>query len=121
VGVTFRKCVLYVTDKLLIENGFELTDKHMQFAQNIIKIQHPLIGGLYSTLLQGKPYSCGCRTANTIQIVYCKKRKYWITISTKRCKGDQVAVYDSLFTWLDAETRATIMKMFVLKKLETLL
>ena len=50
--VTFRKCVLNVNDKLLIENGFELTDKHTQFAQNIIKSQHPLIGGLYSTLLQ---------------------------------------------------------------------
>jgi len=27
------------------------------------------------------------------------------------CKGDQVAVYDSLFTWLYAETRTTITKV----------
>ena len=32
VWVTFEKCVLYATDKLLIENGSELTDKHIHFA-----------------------------------------------------------------------------------------
>lgn len=37
-------------------------------------------------------------------------------MSTKWCNGDQVAVYDSLFTWLDAEIRATITKIFGLKK-----
>lgn len=35
---------------------------------------------------------------------------------TKWCNGDQVTVYDYLFTWLDAETKATIMKIFGLKK-----
>ena len=30
VWVTFERCVLYATDKLLIENGSELTDKHVQ-------------------------------------------------------------------------------------------
>jgi len=37
-------------------------------------------------------------------------------MSTKWCKGDQVAVYNLLFTRLDAENRTTIMKMFGLKK-----
>ena len=37
-------------------------------------------------------------------------------MSTKWCSGDEVAVYNSLFTHLDAETRATIMKMFGLKR-----
>ena len=116
VWVTFERCVLYTTDKLLIENGSELTDKHIHFAQSIIKSQYPSLGGLHSTLLQEKPYLRGCRTANTIQIVYCKKRRHWVTVSTKWCNGDEVAVYDSLFTRLDAETRATIMKMFGLKR-----
>ena len=48
------------TDKLLIENGSELTDKHMQFVHNLIKSQYPIIGGLHSTMLQGKPYSHVC-------------------------------------------------------------
>ena len=37
VWVTFERCVLYTTDKLLMENGPELTDKHIDFAQSIIK------------------------------------------------------------------------------------
>ena len=37
-------------------------------------------------------------------------------MSTKWCSGDEVAVYNSLFTQLDAETRGTIMKMFGLKR-----
>ena len=73
VWVTIGRCVLYVTDELLIENGSELMDKHMQFAQNLIKSRYPLIGGLHLTILQGKPYSRGCRAANTIQIVYSQR------------------------------------------------
>ena len=113
---TFERCVFQVSDKVLIENGAELTDKHMQFAQCMIKKQFPSVGGLNSTLLQDKPPSLGSRTANTIQIVHCKKRRHWITVSTKWCQGDHVAVYDSVFVRLDAETRTTIKKMFRLKK-----
>ena len=116
VWTTFERCVFQVSDKVLIENGAELTDKHMQFAQCMIKKQFPSVGGLNSTLLQDKPPSLGSRTANTIQIVHCKKRRHWITVSTKWCQGDHVAVYDSVFVRLDAETRTTIMKMFRLKK-----
>ena len=116
VWATFERCVLLVSDKVLIENGEELTDKHMQFTQCMIKKQFPSIGGLYSTLLQDKPPSFRSRTANTIQVVHCKKRKHWITTSTKWCKDNQVAVYDSVFVRLDAETRTTIMKIFRLKK-----
>lgn len=96
--VTFERCALYTIDKLLIENGSELTDKDIYFAQSNIKSQYPSLGGLHSTLLQEKPYFRGCRTANTIQIVYCKNRRHWVTVSTKWCNGDKVAVYDSLFT-----------------------
>ena len=82
----------------------------------MIKKQFPSVGGLNSTLLQDKPSLFGSRTANTIQIVHCKKRRHWITVSTKWCKGDYVAVYDSVFVRSDVETRTTIMKMFRLKK-----
>ena len=83
VWTAFERCVLQVSDKVLIENGAELTDKHMQFVQCMIKKRFPSVGGLYSTLLQDKPSSLGSRTANTIQIVHCKKRRHWITVSTK--------------------------------------
>ena len=35
--VRCAKCVLDITDKTIIEHGDELTDKHMQIAQNLLK------------------------------------------------------------------------------------
>ena len=74
----------------------------------------PLEG--FVQLLLNKSSSRGNRTANTIQIVHCKNRRHWITASTKWCKNNEVAVYDSVFKRLDVETRTTIMRMFGLKK-----
>ena len=44
--------VLQENDRLIIQQEGELTNKHISFAQNLIKTQFPLIGGLKSTLLQ---------------------------------------------------------------------
>ena len=82
----------------------------------MIKQQFLSVRGLCSTLFQNKLLSESYTSANTIQIVHCKRRKLWIAISTKWCKNNQVAVYDLLFKKLDAETRNTIIKMFGLKK-----
>ena len=46
------KCVLDITDKTLIEHSDELTNKHIQMAQNLLKCQFPLVGGLQNTLKQ---------------------------------------------------------------------
>ena len=96
VWVTFERCILHVGDKLLIESGKELTDKHIHFAQSMVKKQFPPVGGLCPTLLQNASSSRGNRTANTIQIVHCQKRRHWITISTKWCKNNEVVVYDCI-------------------------
>jgi len=77
------------------------------------------VTGLYSALLQ--PSLLGTRTSKTAPVVHCKKRKHWITVSTKWCIGDQVAVYDSMFTKLDADTRTMIMTMLYLKKTEDII
>lgn len=90
--------------------------RHIHYAQSMIKKQFPSIGGRCSTLFQNKLPSKSYTSANTIQIVYCKRREHWITVFIKWCKNNQVAVYHSLFKRLDAETRNTIMKMFGLKK-----
>ena len=42
-----------IADKEIIETGMELIDKHIQYAQYLIKKQFSTIGGLCSTLLQG--------------------------------------------------------------------
>ena len=80
----------------------------------MIKNQFLLVSGLKSTLLQTRKVK-GQRTASNIQIVHCKKREHWIVVSTKWSKSNQVTVYDSIFTKLDAESRSTILHMFGLK------
>ena len=114
VWVTFDRCSLLVSDRITIETGKQLSDKHINLAQRMIKNQFPSVGGLKSTLLQMTKVK-GQRTANSIQIVHCKKREHWIVVSTKWSKSSQVMVYDSVFTKLDAESRSTILRMFGLK------
>ena len=80
----------------------------------MIKNQFPSVGGLKSTLLQTRKVK-GQRTANSIQIVHCKKGEHWVVVSTKWSKNSQVTVYDSIFTKLDGESRRTILHMFGLK------
>ena len=82
-------------------------------AQYLLKRQFPLVGGLYNTLKQ-KQLVIGC-TANTIQIIYCTRRKHWITVSTKGCAPGEVNVYDTIFDKLDYETRDIIKRMFSVK------
>ena len=104
-----------LSDKMAIEQGGEMTDKHMQMAQHLVRIQFPVVGGLQSTLLQQKKKK-GIWTMSTVQIIYCNKRSHWITATTKFCKPGQVNIYDSMFSKLDAETRTIVKQMFGLKK-----
>ena len=108
---------LQENERLIIEQGGELTDKHIGFAQKLTKAQFTLIGGLKSTLLQQKSMKGAC-TTNTIQIIHCKKQGHWIVASTKWCKPGDVNIYDMLFSKLDAEGRTTVKQMFGLKQMK---
>ena len=112
--ITFDRHILQMTDKAALEHGEELSDRHIQMAQSIMKKQFLLIKGLRNTLLQGQ-IVIGC-TVNTIQIVHCNKRKHWVTVTTKWCQRNKVSVYDTLFDKLDFETKGVMKKMFALKK-----
>ena len=104
------KCVLNIT---IIEHGDDLTDKHIQMAQNLLKCQFPLVGGLQNTLKQRK-LVIGC-TAKTIQIIHCTRRRHWMTLSTKGCPAGEVNVYDTIFDKIDYETRDATKRMFLIK------
>lgn len=54
VWITYGNHTLKLSDKRAIEQGEEMTDKHIQMAQHLAKIQFPVVGGLQSTLLQQK-------------------------------------------------------------------
>ena len=53
-GVWVQLCrnTLTMEDKCIIEDGHQLTDKHINFASCLISRQFPQIGGLRTTLLQ---------------------------------------------------------------------
>ena len=59
-------------------------------------------------------------TANTVQIIHCEKRSHWIVASIIFAKSGCVNIYDTMFARLDAETRATVKKVFGLKSVEGL-
>ena len=113
--ITHGNHTLQLSDKVANEKAKELTDKHMQIVQHLVKIQFPVVGGLQSALLQQKNKK-GSWTMNTVQIIYCNKRNHWITITTKFCKLGGVNIYDSMFSKLDVETHATVKQLFGLKR-----
>ena len=43
-------------DKNILQRGGKLTDKHINYAQRVLKIMFPTINDLYLTLLQDKPH-----------------------------------------------------------------
>ena len=95
-------CTLNFEDKEIIDTGMELTDRHIQYAQQLVKIQFSTIGGLCSTLLQYKSHNY--LPQNSVQVVFCNSKCHWIVVSNINCNKGVVNVYDSLFKELDDET-----------------
>ena len=109
IWVQYDRTRLNLNDKIILQRGDELSDKHIQYAQKLIKEQFPFIGGLFSTLLQEKCYNLH---DGSVQIIHCLSRHHWIAVSNVGCNKNSVNVYDSLFPDVDATTCALIKNMF---------
>ena len=89
-----------------IEQGDWLDDYHINFAQNLIKIQFN-IEGLQSTLLQKS-----CKpTVNQLQIIHTRGN-HWIVASTILSSSAVVTVYDTLYDTVDTDTADVILNLF---------
>ena len=97
------------SDKKIIEDGSQLTDKHIQLAQTLIRGQFPRIGELQSTLLQERYHNL---PSNSIQVVHCLKRHHWIVASNVLSASGHVHIYDSLHTTTDEESTELVKNMF---------
>ena len=65
------------------------------------------------TLLQGKQLKLTeNKTKNKILIIYCYSCHHCIVATTVGCALSQVKVYDSLFSYCDAETETVISNLF---------
>lgn len=99
-------------DLELIIMGEMLTDLEINFAQKILKSQFPEIHGLHLTLLQSKINENKGPSNDKLQIVHCKERHHWITVTTIGCDEGIVKVFDSVYCTLDDSSTTIILNMF---------
>ena len=93
--------------------GAELSDRHINLAQKILKEQFPNLNGLNSTLLQLKQQKLTeDMVKNKLQIIHCSERHHWVTASTVKTAPGVVIVVDSLFKSIDTETKSIILNLF---------
>ena len=97
-------------DKSIILSGGLLTDKHMNFAQGVLKKQFPGLNGLQCTLLLPKQNIILSPT-NYLQIVHTRNN-HWMVLSTLGCLPNQVKIYDSLYSDVEEQTTGLIRKLF---------
>ena len=102
----FNRNTFTISDRDKIPDGSRLNDRHINYAQNIIKCQFS-IKGLQSTLLQ----STSRLPISELQIVH-SKGNHCIVASTILTKPNSVDVYDSLYNSIDPES----LKIFVVLK-----
>ena len=104
--LTFNGIDLTEADRDIILSGECLRDKHMDFAQALLKKQSGSIAGLKSTLVppklqQNSPY-CGSEVLHIV---------HWVVVSTLQCPGN-IQVFDSLFSSIDGETKSMLTQLF---------
>jgi len=107
-----KKARISDIDTEYIIMGEELSDIHVNVAQNLIKVQFPELGGLKSTLLQQKEMPVLECKEKMIQVIHCASRHHWIVATTIGGGGNSVVVYDSAFKNVDRETRKNVYKLF---------
>ena len=75
IWVSLKDMSLMIDDKRTLEIGGKLIDKHINYAQRILKSMFSAINDLRLTLLQDKPYKAPAIPFNNLQMV--TKNKYY--------------------------------------------
>ena len=110
--LSFKRCFLSSDDRQIILGGEMLNDKHISFAQALLKNQFSRIGGLASTLQLSHRKISHTGVANIIQIVHTRG-DHWIVATTVGSKDSgTVLIYDTLYEKLDGETERLLQHIF---------
>ena len=106
VWVRHGRSVLTIAERDMINYGKQLNDRHINYAQTVIRSQFS-IKGMQLTLYQHtkKP------PENELQIIHCSSN-HWITASTMFSSPGSVDVYDSLFDNVDCASSKVILDLF---------
>ena len=116
--VSFSNLILTDEDQAILTEGRELNDKHIHFAQLLIKNQFRNIDGLMSPVLfsrikPGLPVlSSGQKPA--IQILHTRSN-HWI-VATSNAGSHKVSIYDSLYDIIDNPTKEIIREIFEIRQ-----
>ena len=111
VWVSANKNTLLMTDKkVLLMTGISLTDKHINYAQALLKQQFTCVGGLQSTLFQYRPLQN--KFPEGIQIIH-SHGCHWVVAHKRSCSSDVVKAYDSLYDEVDNVVREVITNLFL--------
>ena len=112
VWIAFERKVLSEVDKNIVTLGEKLNDKHINFAQALIKKKFGSLSGLHSTLtvsqLQTPMLSENVQVLQNLHI----GGDHWVVASNINCSNGEVNLYDSLYSVASAPTQMLLRKVF---------
>ena len=103
------KIKLYQDDKVLLEENQRLNDKHINFAQAMLRGQFPQCDGLQNTLLQGRhKYNTATKMVQILHV----RGDHWVVVSNLLCPENEIRFYDTVYSDIDEPTKALLVEMF---------
>jgi len=111
VWLTFTgtRIQLFVEDKCIIVGQQRLNDRHINFAQALLRAQFPSSDGLQNTLLQGRLRLSV--SGKIVQILHIRSN-HWVVISNVQSHGNNMSVYDTVYNDIDSSTQELFNSMF---------
>ena len=106
--VQFNGIVLSQLDKDQLREGRWLNDKHINYAQSLLKKQFPHIDGWRETLLIHRKQE---KIKQGVQIIHTCGN-HWIVASTLGSSTSDIQIFDSLYSSVDKETQSIILNLF---------
>ena len=109
VTFTGTRIQLFTEDKRIIIEQERLSDRHINFAQAVLRAQFPWCDGLQNSLLQDRlRFSV---TSKIVQILHICGN-HWMVISNVHCDGNNMNVYDTVYDNMDSSTLDLLNSMF---------
>ena len=97
------------SDKLIIIEGQKLNDKHINYAQDLLKSMFPDVEGLRCVLIQER-FKFDHRKP-CVQILHTRG-DHWVVVSNLQCQEGTVVIYDTVFCDVDEKTRSLVNGIF---------
>jgi len=99
---------LFQEDKLALEFD-RLNDRHINFAQTLLRNQFSQCYGLQNTLLQGRhEYDVSTKI---VQILHARGY-HWVVISNLLCHDNEIKYYDTIYNDIDQRIQDLLNNMF---------